>query len=433
MAIKKLQDADALLLYKVGPVFCCSPTLTVEAVILPPKLTHAPGYSEAEPGVFKHACGIVHVVDLRKRFGVERENWKDPGKIIVVEIEGGYAGFWVDEILDVMHFPEKGWSNVPACIPRTVFKRTLLLKNDIQLYCDFEALFKFKETGYLREYIAGLKIADVSGKVSDAESDVKNIISNSRFYEKDEENSEELSSKATKNKSVVELTGLKEEINSTESEASHKSDVIKSKNIDEDSKGKVKQEASYVSAYERKKDPGNTFLKGHAKDFAIDVKPLNDDVDGSLSVEKSAAYYNGGNVKKEALADDGFDKVDDADDNSGFLLVVFGAIFIAVLVFGYWFISGDVRQDLIDKNNKLDNSVMITESAIDDRLSEIDDDLPLINDGAAKKEFLNHAQISRQEDTITIVISEAKINEPVINEQVITDSEAKLELSYEQV
>lgn len=107
MATKKIQDADALLLFKVGPVYVCAPTLTVEAVILPPKLTHAPGYNEAEPGVFRHQCGLVHVVDLRKRFGIEPDKWLSPGKIIIVEIEGGYAGFWVDEILDVVHFPEK--------------------------------------------------------------------------------------------------------------------------------------------------------------------------------------------------------------------------------------------------------------------------------------------------------------------------------------
>ena len=80
MAIKQLQDADALLLYKVGPVYCCSPTLTVEAVIVPPKLTHAPGYSEAEPGVFKHACGIVSVVDLRSDLELNEIAGLNPGE-----------------------------------------------------------------------------------------------------------------------------------------------------------------------------------------------------------------------------------------------------------------------------------------------------------------------------------------------------------------
>lgn len=47
---------------------------------------------------------------------------------------------------------------MPACIPRDVFRRTLLLDDVIQLYCDFEGLFRFKETGYLREFIAGLEL-----------------------------------------------------------------------------------------------------------------------------------------------------------------------------------------------------------------------------------------------------------------------------------
>ena len=160
MVHKSIHDADALLLYRVGPVYCCSPTFSVESVMMPPHMAHPPGTTVAEPGIFKTPQGIVKAVDLRKRFGVDKEDWVVPGRIVIVEIEGGFAGIWVDEIIDVIQSPSKGWGSVPACIPKDVFSRTLLLNDVIQLYADFEKIYNFREVGYLREHIANLKTAE---------------------------------------------------------------------------------------------------------------------------------------------------------------------------------------------------------------------------------------------------------------------------------
>lgn len=124
---------------------------------MPPKLTHPPGASSAMQGIFKYSSGIVHVVDLRKRFGVDDEDKCEPGRIVVVEVEGGHAGIWVDEIIDVIQFPLQGWGPVPAHIPRNVFSKTLLYDEKIMLYADFDLLHKFKDAGYLRQHIEVLK------------------------------------------------------------------------------------------------------------------------------------------------------------------------------------------------------------------------------------------------------------------------------------
>jgi len=152
-----LHDADAILLYKVGPVLCCSPTFPVETVMLPPHLTRTPGTSTAEPGVFKSAYGIVRVADLRVRFGVDAKVMRKPGRIVVAEISGGHAGLWVDEILDVIQRPEKGWQRVPPHISAKLFAKTLLYENEIWLYSDFETLYHHKQTGYLRQHIEMLE------------------------------------------------------------------------------------------------------------------------------------------------------------------------------------------------------------------------------------------------------------------------------------
>ncbi len=160
MSIYSIQDSNALLLYKVGPVHVCSSATSVESVIVPPELSAPPGSNSSEPGIFKSIHGMVRVVDLRVRFGVDKSDFLDPGRIIVVNIEGTRVGFHVDEIEDVAGFPESGWKDVPAQIPREAFSRALLKENLIRLYADFEALDRFKATGYLRKHIEQLKKLD---------------------------------------------------------------------------------------------------------------------------------------------------------------------------------------------------------------------------------------------------------------------------------
>ncbi len=162
MSILNISESNALLLYRVGPILVCSPTMPVEAVVVPPKITVPPGASVAEPGVFRSIHGMVRLVDLRVRFGVDEKDYASPGKIIIVEVEGGHAGFWVDEIEDVVSFPGAGWSQVPAYIPKHVFSKTLVQNNTIRLYADFEQLDKFKAAGYLRRHIEILKASEKS-------------------------------------------------------------------------------------------------------------------------------------------------------------------------------------------------------------------------------------------------------------------------------
>lgn len=159
MAFNKLEDTNALLLYRVGPVQMCSPTLQVESVVVPPAISRANAVSDAEPGMFRSMYGMVRVVDLRVRFGVDAAQRKQPGQIVIVEVVGGHAGFWVDEIEDVIAFPQTGWSQVPSHVPGSVFSRTLLQGDDIRLYAEFDQLDGFKTSGYLREHIRNLQQA----------------------------------------------------------------------------------------------------------------------------------------------------------------------------------------------------------------------------------------------------------------------------------
>ncbi|MCW8956312.1 MAG: chemotaxis protein CheW [Gammaproteobacteria bacterium] len=169
---KLITDNDALLLYRVGPVLCCSPTHCIDSVVIPPAISRPPGVNELRPGVFKHVSGIVSIVDLRVAFGVDHERRNNSGRIIIVKLDSVHPGFWVDEIIDVIEYPEKGWSQVPAMIPRDIFERTLLLDSKIRLYCNFDKLYDCRETGYLGGFIARLLAEE---KLQDSEVSKTNI------------------------------------------------------------------------------------------------------------------------------------------------------------------------------------------------------------------------------------------------------------------
>ena len=106
-----LHDNDALLTYRVGPVLCCGPTLPVVTIIPPPELTQLPGTNIAEPGIFKHGTYVVSATDLRHRFGVKQENWNQSAKVIIAQHDDHTRGYFVDEIKDVISFPEKDGGN----------------------------------------------------------------------------------------------------------------------------------------------------------------------------------------------------------------------------------------------------------------------------------------------------------------------------------
>lgn len=151
------QDNNALLIYRVGPVYCCSPTTSVVAIHMPAPLTHPPGTDDGHPGMFKHSSGIVRVSDLRFQFGVKKSDWQHPGRQIITNLDGEHIGFWVDEIIDVIRFPGAGWNDLPAKLPRGVFSRTLLCNDHIHLFADFNKLNTLQGGAYLREYITSLE------------------------------------------------------------------------------------------------------------------------------------------------------------------------------------------------------------------------------------------------------------------------------------
>lgn len=152
-----LDDNNALLLFRVGPVHCCAPSLPVESIITPPQLSQPPGSNVASPGIFRFGKHLVSVTELRYLFGIEKKDWK-PGRNIITSLDNRAVAFWVDEILDVIEMPGKGWGKTPSLIPQDIFSQTLLLDKHIFLYTEFKQLAKLRKSGILKKYIEQLAV-----------------------------------------------------------------------------------------------------------------------------------------------------------------------------------------------------------------------------------------------------------------------------------
>ncbi len=204
-------DNCSLLLFRVGPVLCCAPSLPVLTIIPPPELTRPPGSDPAKPGIFKYSGQIVSSLDLRYKFGVDEEQWANPGRVVITQIKPGCVGFWVDEIQEVMETPDSGWGALPPLLPRGIFSQTLLLNKKIYLYAEFDNLYKIPTSGYLRVYIEHL--LEQQRAQSQPQTNNKQHSTASTLKTAFDKNDCAISNKTTAQKSKTKSSGKEQQIN----------------------------------------------------------------------------------------------------------------------------------------------------------------------------------------------------------------------------
>lgn len=166
-------NSNALLLFRVGPVLCAAPCLAVVGLITPPALTRTPDSDEIQPGMFRHEQRLVRVQDLRVRFGVAPKDRAPAGRLVIAETEGGLFGFRVDEVVDVVAWPDKGWGRLPVLLPQEVFSRTLQWRDRIYLYGDFDQFGRLQGQDLLQSYLRTLQPERAEREPAEPESRVQ--------------------------------------------------------------------------------------------------------------------------------------------------------------------------------------------------------------------------------------------------------------------
>ncbi len=88
--------------------------LSVQEINRMMEVTRVPNAPEFVDGVINLRGKVIPVIDLRRRFGMERKNHDKNTRIIVVELAGKVVGFVVDAVREVLRVPRSVTEPPPA-------------------------------------------------------------------------------------------------------------------------------------------------------------------------------------------------------------------------------------------------------------------------------------------------------------------------------
>ena len=69
------------------------------------EVTRVPSAREYVDGVINLRCKVIPIIDLRRRFGMQRKAQDKNTRIVVVELSGKTIGFVVDAVSEVLRIP----------------------------------------------------------------------------------------------------------------------------------------------------------------------------------------------------------------------------------------------------------------------------------------------------------------------------------------
>jgi purine-binding chemotaxis protein CheW len=79
-------------------------------------VTRVPNAPEYVDGVINLRGKVIPIIDLRRRFGIERREHDKNTRIVVVELQGKVVGFVVDAVREVLRIPGSVTEPPPAAV-----------------------------------------------------------------------------------------------------------------------------------------------------------------------------------------------------------------------------------------------------------------------------------------------------------------------------
>ncbi len=89
------------------------PVLRVQEIVGISEITHVPKTLPFVKGVINLRGSVVPVIDMRKKFKMDKREYDATTVIIVVEISGRHIGMIVDSVSDVLNIPVKSIQDTP--------------------------------------------------------------------------------------------------------------------------------------------------------------------------------------------------------------------------------------------------------------------------------------------------------------------------------
>lgn len=105
-----------LVSFKIGDEEFGVDILKVQEINRMLEVTRVPNAPEYIDGVINLRGKVIPIIDLRRRFGMERKVHDKNTRIVVVELNGKIVGFVVDAVSEVLRIPKSVTEPPPAIV-----------------------------------------------------------------------------------------------------------------------------------------------------------------------------------------------------------------------------------------------------------------------------------------------------------------------------
>ncbi|QSZ26737.1 chemotaxis protein CheW [Aceticella autotrophica] len=108
--------AKQVVIFKLNNEDFCVDIMQVLEILSMQKIRKVPDVPDFIEGIFDLRGTIIPIIDLRKRFNMEKTNINDNTRIIVVNLNKKSVGFIVDAVTEVLHIDEESIKEPPDII-----------------------------------------------------------------------------------------------------------------------------------------------------------------------------------------------------------------------------------------------------------------------------------------------------------------------------
>jgi purine-binding chemotaxis protein CheW len=105
-----------VVIFKLNNEDFCVDIMQVLEILSMQKIRKVPDVPDFIEGIFDLRGAIIPIIDLRKKFNMEKTNINDNTRIIVVNLNKKSVGFIVDAVAEVLHIDEESIKEPPDII-----------------------------------------------------------------------------------------------------------------------------------------------------------------------------------------------------------------------------------------------------------------------------------------------------------------------------
>lgn len=151
-----VSDQLQLVTFSIGGEEFGVEILKVQEIVRSMEMTRVPSAPAFVEGVVNLRGRVIPIIDMRKRFGLERKDHDSRTRIIVIDMNGVVTGFVVDSVSEVLRLPRNTIEPPPpvvAGIESDYISGVGKLEDRLLILLDMDSLLSSKEQRLLGQAV----------------------------------------------------------------------------------------------------------------------------------------------------------------------------------------------------------------------------------------------------------------------------------------